>query len=258
MPTLYHWEPNAGSLEVLAALHEKNIPFESRYVDFLAGEMWRKLSSQEMAFAAEMEVVSNLEIEGPVLATESGAALTDSYFINLYLDDAFAQTPLRPADAESQWRINVWARWIGEELYPATNTLGCAKYATAKLKDKAIETLPGQERQDAWRTAQRGYAIDEIAEARRKIAVMLRRTEDALAKGAYLVGESVSLADFTLLGASLSLPKTAPDQFEGAPYTNAWLARMRERPSVQAALRYARSNAPDESFAPGAERSRWG
>ena len=38
MPTLYHWEPNAGSLEVLLALHEKGIAFESRYVDFIARE----------------------------------------------------------------------------------------------------------------------------------------------------------------------------------------------------------------------------
>jgi hypothetical protein len=35
MRELYHFEPNAESLKLLIALKEKNLPFESRYVDLL-------------------------------------------------------------------------------------------------------------------------------------------------------------------------------------------------------------------------------
>lgn len=207
MPTLFHWEPNAGSLEVLAALHEKGVAFESRYVDFLAQEMWRQ------PFASKMEIAFNLEIEGPVLVTDSGEALSDSAFINLTLDEAYPGTKLRPADAEGQWHCSVWARWIGEELAPVANTLGCAQYTTPALRGKTVnlDAMPGQERRDAWQAVLRGVSAEELEDCKRKVAVVLKRAEDALAKHAFLVGESVSVADFNLLGQAISLPKTAPE-----------------------------------------------
>ena len=252
MPTVYHWEPNSNSLEVLMALYEKAIPFESRYVDLLAQEMWRE------PLAKNTEVECNIEIEGPVLVTDKGEALTDSYFINIYLDDAYPQTPLRPADAEGRWRLNVWGRWLGEDFAPAVNTLGCAKYATPKLKDKNIDALPTQERRDAWRAVQQGASEEEIADARRKIALLLTKADEALGKSAYLAGDALTLADLTFYAQANALPKLAPDLLTGAPRTARWLERMRERDSVKKALTHARTPAPDECFAPGAERSRWG
>jgi glutathione S-transferase len=56
--TLYHAEPLANSLKVLMALHEKELPFESRYVNL------QKFEQNEPAFLA-----INPEGQVPVLDT---------------------------------------------------------------------------------------------------------------------------------------------------------------------------------------------
>jgi glutathione S-transferase len=257
MPTLYHWEPNAGSLEVLAALHERGVAYEGRYVDFLDRAIWRE------PFASATEVECNIEIEGPVLVTDGGFALTDSTFINLYLEDAYPERPLRPADAMSRWRMNVWARQIGEEFTPAVNALGCAKYLTPRLQRQAglrdaIATLPGQERRDAWTVALEGHTAEALEDARRKLSQGLARAEAALGGGPYLLGAAISLADLCVFAQANALPKLAPELLAEAPRTKEWLERVRARDGVRAALALARASAPDECFAPGAEPSRWG
>jgi glutathione S-transferase len=258
MLALYHWEPNGFSLEALAALHAKELEFESRYVDFLDGAMWRQ------PFRAQTEVECNIENEGPVLAHD-GRPLTDAFFINLFLDEAYPARPLRPPDPIGRWRVNVWGRILGEDFAPAISTLGCVQFLTPLLKKRdgaalgrAIEELPAQERRDAWRVAAEGHNQEAVDEARRKVSLTLKRVEEALAAGPYLVGQAISLADLCLFGQANALPKLAADILATAPRMTEWLDRMRRHDAVIAALKHARTTAPDECFAPGPERSRWG
>jgi GSH-dependent disulfide-bond oxidoreductase len=257
MPTLYHWEPNGFSLEVLAALYEKGLAFQGRYVDFLAMEPWA------LPFRDQTEVAFNIEIEGPVLVHQ-GQAMTDAFFINQLIDDLQPAPALRPADPTGRWKVNAWGRTLGEDLAPAVNALGCHAFLAPKLAGnpdlrRKVESLPAQERRESWIAAlDDAYDEARLAEARRKIGLGLARAEAALADGPYLMGEALTLADLTLFGQANALPKLAPELLAAAPRVGEWLERMRARPAIQAALAESRTGVPDEAFAPGPEPSRWG
>jgi glutathione S-transferase len=256
--TLYHWEPNTFALEALAALHEKQLPFESRYVDAMAFEQI------DLPFLDRTECAQNLEIEGPVLQT-SDAVLTDAFFINLFLDEACPEPALRPTDAAGRWRINAWGRFLGEVMAPAVATLGCHAHFPLRERggDKSgfarFTSALTPERREAWLAAlDDSYGEDLLADSRRKVGLALKRAEDALADGPYLLGAQLSLADLTLFGQANCLSALAPDLLEPAPRVSEWVRRMRERPAVAASLALSRTGAPETAFVPGPEHSRWG
>jgi len=258
---LYHGEPNIFSLKPLIALHEKGLDFTSRYVDFLAFEQY------ELPQLASPEVAHNPEGEGPILV-DRGTAMTESFFITLYLDEAFPDTPLRPADAEGRWRVLTWARFVNEVLGPAVCTLGCRKYLAPALKardrediEHAMARIPSQESRAGWRAALEGaYSDDLIADSRRKIGIAVKKFEDALGRSDWLAGGAYSLADIDAFALLRPVPDLAPDLLnaKNAPRVAAWLGRIAARPAVEAALAHSRTGKPEQAFTPGLEHSRWG
>jgi glutathione S-transferase len=262
MPALYHWEPNTFSLKPLIALNEKKVEFESRYVDFLAFE-----HAKIPATDTTIESAHNPEGEGPVLV-HKGVAMSESFFICLYLDEAFPEVALRPKDAYGRWRVLAWARFVNEVLSPAVSTLGCHAYLAPALKkrdrasvERAVEKLPALEQRNGWLAAlDDSYSEDLLADSKRKLGIAVKKTEDALAQSEWLIDGVFSLADidaFSLLNAA---PKLAPDIVNGqsSPKTMAWLDKIRNRPAVRAAFAAAKTSWPDTAFTPGPEHSRWG
>ena len=256
--TLYHWEPNGFALETLIALHEKKLKFQSRYLDMLAFEQ------VDLPWLDQTECAHNLEIEGPVLQA-GRAVLTDAFFINLFLDETYPEPSLRPSDAAGRWRVNVWGRFLAELMAPAVATLGC--HAHFPLRERGGDRsffarftgVLAQERREAWLAALDDfYSDDLLADSRRKISLALKRADNALAEGPYLLGAELSLADLTLFGQANALPSLAPELLMPAPHVSAWIERMRERPSVKASLALSRTGAPEKAFMPGPEHSRWG
>jgi glutathione S-transferase len=262
MPALYHWEPNTFSLKPLIVLNEKKVEFESRYLDFLAFEH-NKLPTVNTT----IEITHNPEGEGPILV-HAGTAMSESFFISLYLDEAFPEVKLRPADAHGRWRVLAWARFVNEVLTPAVSTLGCHAYLSPALKkrdraslERAIEKLPTSEQRNGWLAALDGdYGDELLADSRRKLIIAVKKTEDALGQGDWLAGGTYSLADIDAFAMLAAAPKLAPDVLNGqtAPRTLAWLDRVRSRPAVKAAFAAARTSSPETCFTPGSEHSRWG
>jgi GST-like protein len=262
MLELYHWEPNGSGLKPLIALHEKQLEFHSHYVDVPALEQYRPGFLKPSA-----ETRLPLEGEGPILIHD-GRQITESLFIIEYLEDAFAGTSLRPAEPILHARILAWARFINEVLMPAVSTLGCRAYLAPKLKgfDRAtlaslLERVPTKYLREAWQSAfDNSYPDDLIEDSRRKVALGVRRLEDALSSAQWLVGSSYSLADIDAFSICYSLPTLTPELVSASatPRLLQWLARMRERPAVHAALALSRTGKPEQAFAPGAEHARWG
>ncbi|HUO92954.1 MAG TPA: glutathione S-transferase family protein [Rhizomicrobium sp.] len=258
MLELYRWEPNMFSLKPLVVLHEKGLAFEDRYVDFLS------LAHFDLAVAGALEVKYNPESDGPVLV-DRGTAMTESFFISLYLDEAYPETPLRPKDAHGRWRILMWARFVNEVMAPAVSTLGAHKYLVPALKDrretieKKLARLPTQEARDGWRTAlDDTYSQDLLADSRRKLGLAVNKVEETFAGSDWLAGDAFSLADIDAFSMLRPVPYLAADLLAGAPRTTAWLARMEARPSIKTALGSSRTGKPHEAFTPGPEHSRWG
>jgi glutathione S-transferase len=261
MLELYHWEPNTSHLKCLIGLKEKALPFTSHYVDILDFKTPRKYP------ALNDEARFSMEGEGPILVN-GGAVITDSFFANLYLDDAFPEKPLQPDDAVGRWRIQALGRFLGEVLAPAVSTLGCHTYLAPVLKtrerrdiDAFMSKLPTPEMRQAWTAAvQNDYSKDLLDDSRRKVGVGVKRIESMLATSPWLVGDKFSIADIEAFSLINGLTKLTPDLVSksASPRIVDWLERTRMRPSVKAALAMSKTGKPDECYAPGPEHSRWG
>ena len=259
MLELYHWEPNAFSLKPLIVLHEKGLDFKSHYVDFLS------LAQYSLPVSGTMEVRHNPELDGPILVS-NGVAMTESFFISLFLDEAHPEKPLRPADAYGRWQILMWARFVNEVLAPAVSTLGAKKYLVPALRakdrkavERVIAEIPTEEQKSGWRMAlDDAYTDDLLADSRRKTGLAVKKVEDALAGGEFLCGGGYSLADIDMYAMLAPVADLAPELLAGAPKTKAWLAAIAARPTVKAALATGKTGKPHHAFTPGPEHSRWG
>ena len=230
---LYHAEPLANSLKCLIALHEKELPFESHYVNL------QKFEQTRPEFVA-----INPEGQVPVLVHD-GAAVNHSSVINEYLDDAFPETlALRPADALSLARMRAWNKFVDEEVMPFVSIMGWHKHVGAearKLSDEAFEEfiakVPLQEQKTKWRTARAGFSEDVLANARRKVRIAVDRVEAQLEQTEWLAGTTYSLADINYFAHCFaSLARLFPEFDDAYPRATGWAERMKARPGVQRAL----------------------
>jgi glutathione S-transferase len=260
MIELYHWEPNGYFLKPLIALHEKQVPFTSRWFDPTAFEQFAP------SFPRDTESGLHLEREGPLLVHD-GRYISNSFFMLEYIATALPGTELLPADAHEHYRVQAWGQVL-TAVGADVSILGCAKYlapvlkgqnsADTKSKWQGIEPL---ERRAAWSAVIDG-AYDEraVAAIKERLKFPLRRLESALGESAWLAGASYSVADIDAFSLLVGLPGLAPELVnpQSTPRIVDFLRRVSERKAVQAALALSRSGKPLEAFVPGAEPSRWG
>ncbi|HZN54627.1 MAG TPA: glutathione S-transferase family protein [Candidatus Polarisedimenticolaceae bacterium] len=162
----------------------------------------------------------------PVLELEDGRAIYESTVINEYLEDAYPDPAMLPADPYERARIRMIEDTTDQYLQVALREFRAAQfeYAPPLLIRKAPD------------------AIDRklLESSRAKLHEHLARLESELAGRSYFGGDLFSLADVALappLTASLKLLGLLPDK--RYPLIAAWSARIVERSS------YAKS-APKE------------
>jgi len=153
----------------------------------------------------------------PVLELTDGTAIFESSVICEWLEDAYPEPPLWPADAGRRAWARAWTKWIDEHLL-ANYFLGMRKLAFGKAPDDPED-------------------ITERLHA--KFTRRLATIEPALAvhDGPWLCGEQFTLADLSGLPLAARVPAwtahLVPDP-EELPNVTAWLEALRERPSVAA------------------------
>jgi GSH-dependent disulfide-bond oxidoreductase len=256
--TLYHGEPNGPSFTAIAALIEKGLAADLIRINLARGE--RHSSNCERNTEVEMSI----EGEGPVLVVD-GEAMADSVFIACYLDDVGKGPKLRPIDAYARWEVMMWCRQIIERLAPAAALLGCKAHLTKKLSvvaDQAFEhMIAGIESADLkarWRDIRAGaFSEEHITDSHTKVTQAVEKTEARLDGHDWLFND-FSLADLETYAWLAGMVELVPGAFIQAPLVNAWLERVRARPSVQRALSIAAVADPRQSWAPGPEINRWG
>ena len=261
MLELHHFEPNIYYFKPLIALEEARAPFTSRYFDPTRFEQFAE------GFPHNVESALNLEREGPILV-DGPTVVSSSYFMLEYIAESHPAAQLSPGDSYGRYRARAWGQFVALQVSPGVCALGCAKYLSRTLaaEDRAalaarLARIEPVERRAAWMAVIDGsYDEKTLAAVRERLAMPLKRIEDALAAGPWLAGAQYSIADidaFAMLG---PLPDLAPEQVSerAAPRIGEFLRRVRERPAVQRALAYARTPRPQEAFVPGAEPSRWG
>jgi glutathione S-transferase len=256
---LYHGEPNGPSLAVLAALAESGVAVTCKPIDLLAGER-HTLPGVTEPLARNMGV----EGEGPVLVVD-GEAMTESVFIAQFLDESGANT-LQPKDAYAHWQMLMWCRRITERCAPAAAFLGCQASAALRLSALAqdefgalLETIASEDLRSRWvAVAADDFPDEALADSRTKVTDAVKMVDEQLADGRdWLMGD-LTIADFETYGWLAGTASLVPEAWQGKDRAAAWLARVKARPSVQAALACATVPNPESQWALGPEINRWG
>jgi GST-like protein len=260
MVELHHWEPNGYFLKPLIALHEKQVPFTSRWFDPTAFEQFAP------TFPRDTESSLQLEREGPLLVHD-GRYISNSSFMLEYIEAAFPGTELMPTDGLQHYQVLAWGQTL-TAMGADISILGCAKYLAPRLKGQSADVLRSKlerieplERRSAWLSVVDGVYDDRaLAAIKERLGLALRRVEAALGQSMWLAGASYSVADIDAFALIVGLPGVAPELVNEkvTPRLVDFLRRVGEREAVRAAFGASRSGRPLEAFVPGAEPSRWG
>jgi glutathione S-transferase len=234
MLTLYHHPASPSAAKVRFVLQEKGIPWESKVVDLYRGE---QLSDAYLALN-EAGVVPTLVSDNRIVR--------ESLVICEYLEEAFPEVPLAPADFAARARMRVWCKDV--ETFMSVSLAGTIfpandRYEIAKLSPDEIaayyERHPSKrlaERKRVWTAA--GFASPD---ARRSVLTyhkFLQKMEFQLSRFEWLAGDAFSLAD----------AETAPYvailellRFEGwwlgrFPRVTHWYETIKKRPAFRPAL----------------------
>jgi len=235
MLKLYHAEPVANSLKSLIPLHEKGLPFESRYVDL------HKFEQHEPWFTA-----INPEGQVPVL-DHDGFIVTHTTVINEYLEDAFPDAPpLRPNNPQGNARMRYWNKFIDEHVMNYVSMHGWHRMVGVIARgiesgefEKLVDRIPLYEQREKWKTARSGFSEADLANATRKIEVAVDKVENQLKQTPWLAGGMFTLADanfFSHCGMMVARMFPELEVEKRAPRLVDWVARMKARPGVAAAL----------------------
>ena len=226
MIELYHFGFSTCSQKVRLVLAEKGIDFESREVNLMAGDQhdaeYVKLNPQHVV---------------PTLVHE-GRAFVESSLIVKYLDDAFPDPPMRPADAAGRYRVDAWLMHLDKALHPAapivTFAIGPRRALLEQpqeVREANIAAIPDPHHRAIRRSViDNGVQATEFAGALRVFVDTLDKMEGELADAAWFSGESFGLADASLLPYVLRLEHLGLDPLIDAarrPRVADWLARVK-------------------------------
>ncbi len=235
MIELYHFGFSTCSQKVRLVLAEKGLEFGSREVNIIAGQQ------HDPAYVKlnPLHVVPTLVHDGHVLI--------ESSLIVKYVDDAFPTPPLRPSDALGRYAVDAWLKRADEAVHPAapivTFALGPRKILLqqpAEVREANLAAIPDPDERATRRSVlEHGVKAPEFAGALGVFLDALDRMETELASRRWLSGERFGLADATLLPYVLRLEHLALDPLIDAgvrPRVADWLARVKARPSFEAAV----------------------
>ena len=121
MLTLYHAWGSTCSQKVRLALAEKGLDYESRLLNLRRFEQ----------FSPDFLAV-NPDAVVPVLVHD-GFKVRESSIINVYIDEAFPDPPLRPRDAKGRAQVAAWSRFVDDRFHSRASARG-RRYAYLLLE----------------------------------------------------------------------------------------------------------------------------
>jgi glutathione S-transferase len=233
--TYYHAEPLANSLKSMAPLFEKELAFESVYVNL------HNFEQHEPWFVA-----INPEGQVPVL-DHDGFIVTHTTVINEYLEDAFPEAPpLRPNTPQGNARMRYWNKFVDEHVMNHVSMHGwhrmvgiiARKIETGDFEEM-MARIPLPDQRAKWKAARSGFSDEQLANATAKIDYALDKVETQLAATAWLAGESYTLADINFYShCGMMVERMFPEMAVATrfPRLVAWRDRVTARPAMQRAL----------------------
>lgn len=229
---LYHGWTSSASRRVRLFLEEKALAYESHEID---------LALQQQHSPEYLRINPNGVVPAIV---HDGRVLHESSTICEYLDEAFPEPPLRPADPYDRALMRNWVRHVDGligNLIRFNWRYRLQKRAAAMSDDELqqmIARIPSQERREAWlRVARKPYTQDELDEARVNLQAMVGEME-AMMAGGWLVGRQYSFADIAVVPFIVRISEEiAPDSLTRKihPKVAAWWEAIQARPAFERA-----------------------
>jgi glutathione S-transferase len=198
--TLYHDVPSSNSDRVKIALTEKDLGWEGVKVS---------LAKREQKTPEHLKLNPYGKI--PVI-DDGGKILFESCIINEYLDEKYPNPPLMPKDPYMRGRGRIlvdYALNFTHEPYWA-------------LRGEMLKKAPDRD-------------ATVVGEKRETLRTLLQYLEEALDDKPYFLGD-LSLTDIDIIPRFLRMESYGAMPAPALPKLNAWLVRMKERPSVRAIL----------------------
>ncbi len=239
MIDLYYSWYSICSEKVLIALFEKGLDFEGHHIDLFD---FAQVEPEYQAVSPNGTV--------PVLI-DNGRRVLECTVINEYLEDAYPEPRLTPADPVARADMRYWVQMFQDKVFPAAGVLSQVHFIAAELKRRwTQEELEDRIRRKIGkariarqlRAVREGFSADDLAVAEEQIVSVLDGVEEALSDGRDWLAGDFSLADaaaapnvyrFTIIDRN--------DLLTARPRVLAWSKRLLERPSVVRCYDYAPS-----------------
>ncbi|WP_428408598.1 glutathione S-transferase family protein [Hyphococcus sp.] len=228
---LYSFGPGANSLKPLLALYEKELEFESVFLN-------------PAKFEHHADWYKKLNPNGQVPALEhKGKIITESTVICEYLEDEFPdQNPLRPADNFERAQMRIWTKWVDEYFCWCVSTIGwhrmvgnMVKHLSDEEFEEMVAKVPIHEQKVKWRRAREGFPKEMLDEEMRKIGHSVKKLEARLTTSKWLACGQYTLADICNFAIANRMDQGFPEfvNEKDTPAILDWLGRINERPAAK-------------------------
>lgn len=233
MIELYHNDMSVCAQKVRVALEELELEWTSHHLKLRGTE---QLTPEYLAINPKGQV--------PALV-DDGFIVVESTVINEYLVDAYGHGALIPSDAQGRARMRWWTRQPDEDIHSSIGLMSQAisfRHQYLATGDENLERIlkgiPDEARREGKRIAfQTGLDNPALPMAARRTNKLFRDMDAALTDSEWLAGDSISLADVALISYVVRIEQLAMTMmFDSRPHLNAWLDRMKQRPSYKRAL----------------------
>lgn len=197
MLELYHFDRSTAAQKVRIALAEKDLEWEGHYIN--TGFDKRDQHDPDYLKINPRGVVPTLVHDGKVVR--------ESNVILEYLEDAFPEHPLRPADPYERAEMRLWTKKIDEGVHVDSRTLGqCVAMRFGSLEadpavvQKHYEDMPEVvRRKNDLVNNELGVDSPLLPDAIGTFKKLFHDIEEALADSDWLVGNMFSLADISMV-----------------------------------------------------------
>lgn len=231
---LYQFGDSPCCMKVRMALEAKGLAWEEEFV-----ESWKfdHLGPEFLAINPDGTV--------PVLE-DNGAIVTQSNVILEYIEDAYPERSLRPADPVKAALMRKWMGLEQKTIFPHIITLSFNIMMKLRVDGFGLEQLTEWSKRHPNQEMAQNYLkrvtspIDKAAidKASSSLRICMEQLEEDLTvyEGDWLCGEDLSLADVALSGIMDRLVYLdACEAYEGLPNVQTWFEKLQKQPAYTSA-----------------------
>lgn len=229
---LYHNNMSVCSQRVRLVLHQKRLEVKEHHLNLRIGE----------SHTAEY---LKLNPDGVVpTLIDNGYTIRESTVICEYIDEAYAEPPMRPRDAVGRAYMRLWTMRPDAGLHHACGTISIAlafRHQMISAGSKQFERRPNQDETQYYRRiVDEGLDAPGVPEAFRYYDNVLADMNASLEDTPWIAGDEYNLADLAMVPYVVRLEHLNLKWMweDRRPCVGRWLERCKKRDNYSAILDY--------------------